>query len=243
MRSPEWYLDWFNSPYYHLLYNHRNEKEAQFLIENLIRKLNPAPHSKAWDLACGKGRHSIALHRFGLDVTGTDLSENSIQTALESAEEGLEFYVHDMRHPFRINYFDLVFNLFTSLGYFEDPRDNLKVFRNVHDALKPGAYFVVDFFNSGKVLKNLHENYTEKREGVEFKIKKQVKNKCILKHIAFRSKDKDYYFEEKVSLLELADFELLAQQSNLQTVHVFGNYKLENFDPLYSDRLILVFKK
>ncbi|HQQ94741.1 MAG TPA: methyltransferase domain-containing protein [Bacteroidia bacterium] len=243
MTSPEWFLNWFNSPYYHLLYNHRNFDEAQKFVENLHRHLALPAHARAWDLACGKGRHSLALHKLGLDVTGTDISENSIQEALRSAEDGLEFYVHDMRLPFRINYFDVVLNLFTSLGYFENPGDNLRVFQNVRDALKPKAVFVLDFFNSKKVLAGFHSNYTEKREGIEFRIRKQVQNKCILKHIEFSCGEKDYFFEENVSLLEKDDFESMAHSAGLKVMNSFGNYQLGPFDPLNSDRLIMLFQK
>src|SRR3954468_19744054 len=106
MNNAEWYVDWFNSPFYHLLYNNRNFTEANFFIDNLCTQLNLQPHAKLWDIACGKGRHAIALNKKGFDVTGTDLSVNSIAEASQSSNECLEFFVHDMRLPFRENYFD-----------------------------------------------------------------------------------------------------------------------------------------
>jgi SAM-dependent methyltransferase len=243
MSSPEWYLDWFNSPYYHLLYNNRNYNEALHFIDNLCEKLHLNPHSKVWDLACGKGRHSIALNNKGLDVIGTDLSENSIDEALKSSTSTLDFYVHDMRKPFRINYFDVTLNLFTSLGYFKNQKDNYLVFNNVHDALKPGGIFVVDFFNTHKVLQSFHDNYTEKRGEIVFNIRKKIIDRSICKRIEFNCNHHDYYFEERVSLLEKTDFEDFAKKSNLMLVEVFGNYNFAPFDVETSDRLILIFKK
>jgi 2-polyprenyl-3-methyl-5-hydroxy-6-metoxy-1,4-benzoquinol methylase len=73
-----WFKDWFNSHYYHLLYQHRDEEEALSFIQRLILHLHPSPGAKMLDVACGKGRHSKALADNGFDVTGIDLSEESI---------------------------------------------------------------------------------------------------------------------------------------------------------------------
>src|SRR5690606_8758177 len=114
----EWFKDWFNSPYYHLLYNHRDENEAIFFLDNLIAKLQPKPDARILDLACGRGRHAVYLRTKGFDVTGVDLSPENIRLAATTAGERLHFYVHDMRYLLLSNYFDLVLNLFTSFGYF-----------------------------------------------------------------------------------------------------------------------------
>jgi len=78
-----WFETWFNTPYYHLLYNNRSDAEADRFIGNLIKYLQLKQPSKIWDLACGKGRHSIALNKLGYNVVGTDLSEESISKALK----------------------------------------------------------------------------------------------------------------------------------------------------------------
>ena len=243
MDNAQWYVDWFNSPYYHLLYNNRNYDEANFFIDNLCDRLNLQPHARLWDIACGKGRHAFALNKKGFHVTGTDLSRNSIREALQSSNDMLDFYVHDMREPFRVNYFDAVLNLFTSIGYFKNFKDNFIVFKNVATALKPGGFFVIDFFNSEKVLANFHGDYTEQRGEIDFHIHKQIIDNTIRKCIDFAHNNTAYHFEEYVSLLKKADFENFAENAGLQLHSVFGNYKLEPFDPESSERLILIFKK
>ena len=106
MEDNPWFKDWFNSPYYHLLYFNRDEKEAANFIDKLINYLNPPKGSFMLDVACGKGRHSIHLEEKGFDVTGIDLSEDSIEEALRFQTDTLHFYRHDMRLPFWINYFE-----------------------------------------------------------------------------------------------------------------------------------------
>jgi SAM-dependent methyltransferase len=243
MNKDCWFRDWFDSKYYHLLYNKRDDAEADFFITNLVKHLELKPGALLWDLACGKGRHTIALAKKGFFVTGTDLSKNNIELALAHKEPNTDFFVHDMRRPFRINYFDGVVNLFTSIGYFEDYKDNFTVFKNVHSALKPGGLFVVDFFNATKVKNSMKPEYIEQRGDITFHITKRIEKNVIYKKINFESHSQKYEFEETVTLLEKKDFEKFASESGLTLHEVFGNYSLESFEPNSSDRLILIFKK
>lgn len=243
MVQAEWFVDWFDSPYYHLLYNHRNYAEADLFIGHLSNHMQLPAGSTIWDLACGKGRHSLALAKLGYDVTGTDLSKSSIEAASKQSHEHLRFLVHDMRQPFLSNQFDAVFNLFTSIGYFVDMNDNQRVFENVYAALKPGGSFVIDFLNAEKFCDFTTSAYEEKRDELVFKIKKEKTNNAIVKRIEFESKGKAYFFEEQVSLLRFTDFDTYARNAGFSTVSLYGNYQLQEYDPLHSERLILHFKK
>ena len=112
MSEQAWYKDWFNSPFYNKLYFERDEKEAAAFISTLIEHLGPAPGSYMLDIACGRGRHSRILAEKGFNVTGIDISFDSIAFAKKYENENLEFYQHDMRLPFRVNYFDHAFNFY-----------------------------------------------------------------------------------------------------------------------------------
>ena len=77
----EWYLDWFNSPFYHLLYKERDLSEATYFMNNLINKLQIDKNSSILDLACGRGRYSLYLSNIGHKVTGIDISKENISEA------------------------------------------------------------------------------------------------------------------------------------------------------------------
>lgn len=243
MKEKEWYVDWFNSPYYHLLYNHRSDSEAQLLIDNLCNVIDLAPGAKVWDMACGKGRHAVALSKKQLDVTGSDLSANSIAAAKKFEHERLHFLVHDMLVPFRSAYFDLVCNLFTSFGYFKTNQDNQRVFQNVAFSLADGRFFLMDYFNANVVCRQQWEPYSETRGDLQFDISKQVLGKRIIKHIEFTDKGHNYYFEESVDLLTLNDFTDFANAGNFNLIKTFGDYQLNTFDADKSPRLIMLFQK
>ncbi|MGL5888774.1 MAG: class I SAM-dependent methyltransferase, partial [Bacteroidia bacterium] len=239
-----WFEGWFDSPYYHILYHKRNEEEAARFISRLYTKLNPPPGSRALDLACGKGRHSVELNKLGLDVTGIDLSPSSIETASAFAKDGLEFYVHDMRRPFRIRYYDLVFNLFTSFGYFNHERENRAVLESVYKGLKPGGHLVIDFFNAECVnaIIGTGKTYSETVDGIEFNIKKNTDGKFVHKCITFTDKGTEYRFREQVQLFRLNDFRNLLE-GLFEVTDIFGDYNLNSFDEKVSSRLILIARK
>lgn len=239
----EWFSSWFDTPYYHILYKNRDYTEASLFIDNITDFLKLKCHAKCWDLCCGKGRHSIYLNSKEFDVEGTDLSVKSIEEANKSANDTLQFYQHDMRKLFRTNYFDVVFNLFTSFGYFERREDDLHVFDAVQKALKPGGLFVFDYLNSEYVKQVIVPHDKKIMEGIEFSLSKKIENNTVIKDIDFTDKGKAYHFEERVKLFDKAYFENLAKDCNLQIVYTFGNYQLCGFELQTSPRLILVMQK
>src|SRR5215218_5621694 len=89
MPTKEWYKDWFNSSYYHKLYFERDETEAQKFITRLIDHLKPPADSRMLDVACGRGRHSRFLASKGFDVTGIDISFDSIAYAKQFESDNL----------------------------------------------------------------------------------------------------------------------------------------------------------
>mgnify|MGYP000047017742 CR=1 FL=1 len=239
-----WFESWFDSKYYHLLYSHRDTTEAEEFIGRIVDFLHPQAGTRALDLAWGKGRHAIALHKKGLEVVGIDLSEQSIRAAKKNEVEGLSFFVHDMRRPFMVNYFDYIFNLFTSFGYFSNVRENEQVVKAVKSGLVKDGTFVIDFLNANVVRKMVEKNNsgTINESGIDFHWKKRIENNIVLKEITFETENKKYAFTESVQLLDLADFEkLLSPHFTIE--HIFGDYHLGKYDVETSPRLILLAKK
>ena len=60
--TDEWFKNWFDTKYYHILYKHRNFSEAEHFINKLLDFLAPKKESKFLDIACGKGRHSLYIN-------------------------------------------------------------------------------------------------------------------------------------------------------------------------------------
>ncbi|MDQ3192869.1 MAG: class I SAM-dependent methyltransferase [Bacteroidota bacterium] len=241
--NPEWYKHWFNSPYYHILYKHRDDTEAAGFIKNLRDYLNIPVNSKVLDLACGKGRHALQLFEEGFDVTGLDLSEESINYAKKFENEKLHFYKHDMRRLFRTNYFDYVLNLFSSFGYFNTDKEHAQSIKYAATALKKGGIMVIDFFNVNVIKKELIAKDMKSICGIDFHIVKTIRDNFIVKEIDFNEKGKNHHYSEKVRLLTVEDFKIYFEQAGMRLKTLKGNYQMQDFDPEKSPRLILFAEK
>ncbi len=112
-----------------------------------IAALSGVSSGSVLDLACGPGRYTIPLAQAGYRVTGVDRTPFLLEKAREAANRAgvtVEWIEQDMRDFIRPAAFDLVINVFTSFGYFEDPAENRRVLDNIYKSLKPGGVFVFD---------------------------------------------------------------------------------------------------
>ncbi len=239
MKNGKWYRDWFDSPYYHILYKHRDDNDAQALIRRLVEKLKPTATQQILDLACGRGRHSIFLNKLGYHVVGLDLSATNITYASQFENQTLEFEQGDMRQTFGKNRFHFIFNLFTSFGYFSDVTENQEAINRIAEALQPNGFLVLDFMNVTKVQLGLVQDELVTVEGIQFKINRSIRDERVIKSISFSDKGQTYNFEEKVQLFTLADFKQMFEKARLKIVSSYGDFQLNAFDERNSERLIL----
>jgi len=233
----EWFTTWFNSPLYHQLYKHRDDIEAHAFIDALIKGLGFVPGARVLDLACGRGRYAKYLSTKGLDVTGIDLSPNSIEHARQFEHNGLTFQVHDMREPLEGNKFDYILNLFTSFGYFRSGEEDKAVLIAARSAMKQNGLLVIDYMNCEKAIRDLASEETVIVDDVRFDITRWVANGTIHKKICVEKQE----FIEEVKALYLNDFLNYAQATKFTLDEVYGNYQLQPFQNAESDRMIMVF--
>jgi len=239
----EWFSEWFNSPYYHILYKNRDDAEAKHFIDTLQEFFQFTPRNRILDLACGRGRHSIYLNSRGFDVSGIDIAPENIAYARQFENDRLHFQVHDMRTPYVRDTFCYVLNLFTSFGYFETEGENINAICTVTEALKKGGRLVLDFFNTTKVIDTLKPHTTREVDGIRFDIRKKLESGFIVKDIRFDDQGQSYYFQERVKAISCATFLHYFDVADLELVHIFGDYHLNPFDEATSDRMIFVARK
>ncbi len=112
----------------------------------LVDTLGLRPGAQILDLGCEPGLYATRLARWGLNVTGIDYSQRSIDYAVQYARE------HGLAIRYRYdNYLDLadrhlydaallIYGDFCPLA----PAQRRQLLGNVQRALKPGGYFVLD---------------------------------------------------------------------------------------------------
>tara|TARA_B110000116_G_scaffold42614_1_gene35026 strand:+ start:1988 stop:2707 length:720 start_codon:yes stop_codon:yes gene_type:complete len=238
----KWFETWFDSKYYHILYKHRDEQEAIKFLDNITQYLN-ITKGKILDVGCGKGRHAKYFNELGFNVVGIDLSLNSIAKAKLNETQDLKFYKFDMRNVFKENSFNLVTNLFTSFGYFDNSLDEQKTINAMVKNLKKDGILIIDFMNVKKIINNLVSKESKKINSVEFDITRELKDNYILKNITINDQDISLKFQEKVHALTLIDFSEMLQKASMSIVDIFGNYNLDDFNASQSERLILIARK
>lgn len=141
-------------------------------VDYLERQLAKRPGAAILDVPCGAGRHSLELARRGYEVTGVDISRESIGAARAAAEiSGLkiDFRVGDMRSLAGL--FDGSFCWGNSFGYM--PHAETKRFlASLVSVLKPGASFVLQL---GCVAESLLPHYQKEMfynvGGIDFQLR------------------------------------------------------------------------
>ena len=242
MTAP-WYATWFNTSFYHDLYQHRDEYEAREFIIKLCKQLNIPQGDTVMDLACGRGRHAKVLSEQGLKTLGVDLSPESIDFAQRYAHEGLQFKVGNMLEALPVQGFDWVMNLFTSFGYFESDDLHQEALSNIWHALKPGGRFVLDFMNSAKIEANLVSENTVATALATYTINRRIEAGTIVKSIKVSHDCTLDFFEERVRAFSAVDLRQMMYNSGFSNIEVKGDYDLSTYDPLQSDRMIFIAQK
>ena len=239
----DWFIDWFNSKYYHILYKSRNKNEANDFIKNIISNLSLNSNETVLDLGCGNGRHSISLSEHFKLVDGIDISSENITLAKKNKIENLKFFISDMRNFDTKTKYGYIFNLFTSFGYFKKNEDNINVLKNCNNHLKKDGLLFIDFLNSEKIKMTINGlKETINFDGIEFNIHKKIVDNYVVKTIEIIDGDLTFNFQEKVQLFKIEDFKEMLGISGFELLSSFGDYQMNPYD-LNSNRLILCAKK
>ena len=239
----QWFENWFDSPYYYVLYEDRDGREAELFLNQLLALLRLPAGARVLDVACGRGRHALYLNRQGFDVEAYDLSANSIAHNRSFENDTLKFTIHDMRKVFRNSAFDAVFVLFSSFGYFDNDEENIQVMQSHAAALKPGGRLIMDYLNPSQLAGCLRAREEKVAGGIRFYIQKEIRNGFVWKTIAFHDGDEEHEYREKIRLYSLDDFRKMFALCHLEMKYVFGNYALDPYDPVRSERTILIAEK
>lgn len=138
-------------------------------IDKLL-KLIHFQGNRVLDVACGPGRHSVALAKKGYAVTGIDRSKFLLQKARTYASgkaEQIEWIEDDMRHFARPNSFDLVISWFTSFGYFQNEDENLRVLQNIFQSLTIGGFCAIDLIGKERLARQYQSSILHEMEDGE----------------------------------------------------------------------------
>ena len=259
-----WYVRFFKGDYLriygHTLQQDRTDLETQFAIH----ALNIQPHHRVLDLCCGQGRHSIALAKTGLDVTGVDLSEEMLAIAKQNAIDervspvdggnaegkgGPTLRQADMRHlPDDLeNQFDAAINMFSSFGYLESEDDDQQVLHQIAKCLKPGGKLLMDLLNREWVIINNEEHdWHQHEDGRVVLERRQLNLQTSTNHLTYTEILPDGTRREMsdlhMRLYNLTELIKMLAAAGLTFKRVYGGFRGEDYG-VDTRRMIVVASK
>ena len=259
-----WYVQFFKGDYLriygHTLQQNRTDLEAQFAIH----ALGLEPHHNVLDLCCGQGRHSVALAKTGLIVTGVDLSEEMLEIARSTAAQitfalarggnaegkgGLTLQQADMRRlPNEFSgKFDAVINMFSSFGYLETEDDDQQVLLQIAGCLKPGGKLLMDLLNREWVIINNEEfDWHRHDDGRIVLERRQLDLQTSTNHLTYTEILTDGTRKEmsdlNMRLYSLTELTKMLAAAGLNLEHVYGGFRGEAYS-VDTRRMIIVAAK
>jgi SAM-dependent methyltransferase len=213
-------------------------------VEKVLALTKPRGKA-ALDLCCGPGRFSIALAKRKFAVTGVDRTKYFLGKARAKARAAgvrIEWVRRDMRDFVRPDSFDLVLSMFTSFGYFDDKREDLKVLSNILASLRPGGACLIDVMGKERLAKIMAATTSEALPDGSMLVQRhaifddwtRIRNEWILIR---RGRAKTFTFHHTLySGQELRD---RMEQVGFVRVKLFGSLEGEEYGP-NSLRLVAV---
>ncbi|MBN2571548.1 MAG: class I SAM-dependent methyltransferase [Ignavibacteriales bacterium] len=242
----EWFIDWFNSDEYLKVYQHRDDKDAKDLVDLILRNISIPNNSKILDSSCGAGRHSILLAKKGYSVTAFDLSKKLLKVARQKAKEQnvkINFLNADIRNIYFKTKFELILNLFTSFGYFDNDDENFAFIKKSYELLNPNGYLILDYFNTEYLKKNIKQETHKKVQDIEIIELREIIADRIFKRIKIYRQDR--LFKEFYESVKLYSYDILKQvfkSVGYREYLKFGDYSCNPYNS-NSERLIILFQK
>ena len=244
----EWFDDdafWIGL--YPVIFSEQRFSEAADQADKLLKLANPQGR-KVLDLCCGPGRFSIPLASKGFEVTGVDRTAFLLKKARARARKArvkIEWVQQDMRDFSRPGAFDMVVNMYTSFGYFDDRQHDLDVLRHTFTNLKPGGIFLIDVFGKERVARVFQPTAAESFEDGTMLVKRheifddwtRIRNEYI---VIRNGQAKTFSFHHTIySGQELRD---RLQLAGFRDVRLYGNLDGDDYG-LRAERLIAAARK
>lgn len=242
----DWFKNWFDSELYQKVYSHRNINDAQNILELITNNIEINKNSLILDAACGNGRHILTFAKLAKKIIGFDLSKTQLKTAFQLLKNNSidnSFLIQsDIRTVKFKAKFDLILNLFTSFGYFDDDDDNFLFIKNSKEFININGVFVLDIMNKSFLKKNIIKLTSKSIEGYDIVETRELSGDFIIKKIELKKGlDKNIFFE-KVKLYDKSKIVTIFESVGYQPIEIFGNYNGEKYNSKNSERMIMVFR-
>ncbi len=232
--------DWYeNSEFWRIyapfMFGTDSWERTDFEASGIIRFLDLKPGARILDACCGVGRHSVALSKLGLSVTGIDRNVEFLQAARDyaDAEKTDPLFIEGDVLTFSAgSSFDAVLNLGTSFGYFPTKDDDLSFLANMHSLLSKSGSMLVETAGKETVALRYKESEWFERKGAYILARYEIADnwsKLVNRWIAVTKEGtRDYTFS--LRLYSAAELEEMMRKAGFGKIEVFGDFDGRPYD-------------
>ncbi|HEU4562219.1 MAG TPA: class I SAM-dependent methyltransferase [Longimicrobium sp.] len=243
-----WWEAYFDETFVSVYRDFLTPERTQREVEGLLEMVPLPPGGEVLDLACGWGRHSIALARAGFRVTGVDQSETLLARGCKRAQAAgvnVEFVRGDMREIAWRGRFDAVLSLYSSLGYFLSDDEDLRVLRGAAGALRPDGMFVLETMHRDHIVGDYaSRDWWETDDGITVWVEREFDAvEGVSREWTRWSKGKESgekYHELRIRTA--TEWDALLRRAGLVPLDWYGDWELAPFTHASTD-LIVVCRK
>ena len=232
--------EWFeNDDFWYDMYPHMfSETRLAMAVDEVknIFALTGFQGGQVLDLCCGPGRHSVEFAKRACQVTAVDRTPFLLKKAREKARlenVEVEWIQEDMRRFKRPETYDLAVSMLTSLGYFDDPQEDVLVLTNLFESLKPGGLCVMDMMGREILARNFHPTVSDKNaDGSILVQRRQVQEGWGRLHnerILVKG-DKAFTFSFHQRIFSGQELKEHMQRVGFQNVTLYGNLEGDEYD-------------
>jgi len=222
-------------------------QQAKQEIEQLLSLAGIPAGATVLDLCCGVGRHALELARRGYRVTGVDRTQAYLDLAAAAAGTeslSIELVREDMREFRRDESYEAVINLFTSFGYFEDPRDDQRVVNNIYASLRPGGVLVMQLMSKEVLARIFRPRDWYEQDGLLVLEERKVRQSWtwIESRWTLISEGRRVDLDLSHRLYAASELTLLLRDRGFQTAAAYGDFDGSCYDER-ANRLVIVARK
>ena len=240
-----WEADFFDVLYWNLF---MRRPPSQIKKEGkIILSLSPSSALTYLDLCCGVGDIGNYLAQQQKIVTGVEISKD-YQLISQQKFNKINFINKSVLDFNTKQKFDVVYNWFSSFGYFDED-DNLKLLLKAYHFLNENGIFILETYNSYDVIKNFKNIFTYQKD---FYHQKYLINRSCQINFSERKLEQEWLFFKNQKLIKqqqtftklyfIDDFINLFKQVGFKNIEVYGTtkkYQSFKLDDGWAPRIIV----
>ena len=223
MNAP-WWRGYFGADFFDLHVDLFPEELSRREVAGMLELLRVPTDAHILDVPCGWGRHAVLFAEQGYQVVGADLSFD----LLRRAAAGPRYVAADVRaQPFPAASFDVVINVFTSLGLFLDDAEDRAALREAHRLLKAGGRFLLESMHRDDVV----TDYADRDrwvlpDGTEVRVRRRFDPVAGISHerLQWRRGDQRGRKQHALRLRTATEIAALLQEAGFADVAYYGNW-------------------